>query len=75
MKAPSNYSPTADAKAAVGRAGVVLSVMREQGLVTAANIEDADLAHLKFAPEPLQNSVRYFTDWALPQLDTMIDET
>src|SRR6202007_3042094 len=22
-----------------------------------------------------QNSVRYFTDWALPQLDTLIDET
>jgi penicillin-binding protein 1A len=24
---------------------------------------------------PKQNSVRYFTDWALPQLDTLIDET
>ena len=24
---------------------------------------------------PRQNSVRYFTDWALPQLDTLIDET
>ena len=22
-----------------------------------------------------QNSVRYFTDWALPQLDTLIDRT
>ena len=75
VKAPSNYSPTADAKAAVGRAGVVLGVMREQGLVSAADVADADLANLKFAPEPLQNSVRYFTDWALPQLDTMIDET
>ena len=24
---------------------------------------------------PKQNSVRYFTDWALPQLDTLIDES
>ena len=27
VKAPSNYSPTADAKAAIGRAGVVLAAM------------------------------------------------
>jgi penicillin-binding protein 1A len=26
-------------------------------------------------PTPRQNSVRYFTDWVLPQLDTLIDET
>jgi len=29
---------------------------------------------VKFAPEPKQNSVRYFTDWALAQLDSLIDE-
>ncbi len=75
VKAPSNYSPTADAKAAVERAAVVLGVMREQGLIDEADVARADVAHIVFAPEPLQNSVRYFTDWALPQLDTMIDET
>ena len=26
-------------------------------------------------PAAKQNSVRYFTDWTLPQLDTLIDET
>jgi penicillin-binding protein 1A len=75
VKAPSNYSPTADANAAVGRAGVVLQVMREQGLVTDAQIASAAPDKLKFAPEAQQNSVRYFTDWALPQLDTLIDES
>ena len=74
VKAPSNYSPTADVKAAVGRAGVVLGVMREQGLISDAQVAEADPSALKFAPEPRQNSVRYFTDWALPQLDTMVDE-
>lgn len=75
VKAPSRYAPTADSDAAVGRAGVVLSVMQEVGTITAAEAAAADPATVKMAPEPKQNSVRYFTDWALPQLDTLIDET
>ncbi len=75
VKAPSNYSPTADAQAAVGRAGVVLGVMREQGVITLAQAEAAAPGKIKFAPEAQQNSVRYFTDWALPQLETLIDPT
>jgi penicillin-binding protein 1A len=75
VKAPSNYSPTADAEAAIGRAGVVLDTMVENGFITRAEANSADPQALKLAPEPKQNSVRYFTDWALPQLDTLIDET
>ncbi|MCU6454230.1 PBP1A family penicillin-binding protein [Sphingomonas sp. A2-49] len=75
VKAPSNYSPTADAQAAVGRAGVVLDSMVRYGAITQAQADDADPKTLKLAPEPRQNSARYFTDWALPQLDTLIDET
>ncbi|WP_413246247.1 transglycosylase domain-containing protein [Sphingomonas sp. 1P06PA] len=75
VKAPSNYSPTADAKAAIGRASVVLRLMREQGRISAAQEQSADLEGVQLAPEPRQNSVRYFTDWALAQLDTLIDET
>jgi penicillin-binding protein 1A len=74
VKAPSNYSPSADAQAAVGRAGVVLSVMQENGAITAAQAAAAAPGKVVLAPEPKQNSVRYFTDWALPQLDSMIDE-
>ena len=74
VKAPSNYSPSADASAAVGRASVVLDVMRKQGLITASQLSAANPAGVALAPEPRQNSVRYFTDWALPQLDTLIDE-
>ena len=75
VKAPSSYSPTADAEAAVGRAGVVIDVMRRNGVISAAEAADADPAAVKLAPSPKQNSVRYFTDWALPQLDLLIDET
>lgn len=75
VKAPSNYSPTADAKAAVGRANVVLGVMEKNGTITPGEARSANLSKIKFAPEPQQNSVRYFTDWALPQLDTLISES
>ena len=74
VKAPSNYSPSADPKAAVGRAQVVLAVMRDHGTITAQQAEDAAPEKIELAPEPKQNSVRYFTDWALPQLETLIDE-
>src|SRR3546814_6817070 len=75
VKAPSHYSPTADAEAAIGRAGVVLDLMQENGVITQAQAAAADPEDVKLAPEAPQNSVRYFTDWALPQLDTLIDET
>ncbi|WP_375427634.1 transglycosylase domain-containing protein [uncultured Sphingomonas sp.] len=74
VKAPSNYSPTADAEAAQGRAGVVLNTMIETGAITPAEAADADPEDLRLEPAPRQNSVRYFTDWALPQLDLLIDE-
>ena len=74
VKAPSNYSPTADAQAAVGRAGVVIDAMVRTGAISRAEAADADPQGLALKPPPQQNSVRYFTDWALPQLDTLIDE-
>ncbi len=75
VKAPSRYSPTADAQAAIDRATVVLRVMQDAGAITAAQAAETKPTAVKMAPEPRQNSVRYFTDWALPQLDLLIDET
>ena len=75
VKAPSNYSPTADVKAARGRAGVVINSMVANGFLSAAAAASANPATIKVQPPTKQNSVRYFTDWALPQLETLIDET
>jgi len=75
VKAPSHYSPTADAEAAVGRASVVLDLMAETGKISKAQADATDPKTVQLAPEPKQNSVRYFTDWALPQLEVLIDET
>ena len=75
VKAPSRYSPTADAKAALSRATVVVEVMQDAGMITAAEAATVQPAQVKLAAEPPQDSVRYFTDWALPQLDGLIDET
>ncbi len=75
VKAPSHYSPTADIDAARGRAGVVIRLMEENGKIAAGAAGSVDLTTVRFVPEPKQNSVRYFTDWALPQLDVLVDET
>jgi len=74
VKAPSRFSPTADAKAAVERARVVLSVLQANGTIDASAADGVDFSKVKFAPEGGQNSVRYFTDWALPQLDMLLPE-
>jgi penicillin-binding protein 1A len=75
VKAPSNYSPTADVQAARDRADVVLDSMVKNGFLQAASAAAIDPAEIKVQPAAKQNSVRYFTDWALPQLDTLIDAT
>ncbi|OZA93598.1 MAG: penicillin-binding protein, partial [Erythrobacter sp. 34-65-8] len=73
VKAPSRYSPTADVQAAVDRAQVVLRLMKEQGKIAPDASVDPSAVNLK--REEGQNSVRYFTDWALPQLDLLLPET
>ena len=75
VKAPSNYSPTADAKAALDRSRVVLSVMADAGVISPSVAAAARPDQVKLAAGPQQNSLRYFTDWALPQLDGLIDES
>ncbi|HET9628041.1 MAG TPA: PBP1A family penicillin-binding protein [Novosphingobium sp.] len=74
VKAPSRYSPTADKVAAVERAKVVLATMQDAGTVSAGEAAGADWTKVEFAQEAGQNSVRYFTDWALPQLDLLVPE-
>lgn len=74
VKAPSHYSPTADAKAAVGRAQVVVDLMRTNGAISASEAAGVNFKAIRFASEGGQNSARYFTDWALPQLDLLLGE-
>ena len=72
VKAPSHYSPTADAKAAVDRAKVVVQTMQDAGAIRPAQAAAVDLKRVRLAAEQGQNSARYFTDWALPQLDLLL---
>jgi penicillin-binding protein 1A len=73
VKAPSRYSPTADVDAAVDRANVVLGLMHEQGMISADEAA-VDPSTVNLKAEEGQNSVRYFTDWALPQLDLLLPD-
>ena len=74
VKAPSHYSPTADAKAAVDRATTVLETMKEAGTITPAQLAAANVKDVHLAEETGQNSARYFTDWVLPQLDQILPD-
>lgn len=75
VKAPSRYSPTADANAAIGRAGVVLQTMVSNGVISADQAAGINLKKVKMVEDrAAQNSARYFTDWALPQLDLILPE-
>jgi penicillin-binding protein 1A len=75
VKAPSNYAPSADAEAARSRSGVVLNSMVENGFISQSAAASVNPADIRIQQTTNNNSVRYFTDWALPQLDTLIDET
>src|SRR3954449_5829936 len=75
VKAPSNYSPTADVEAARSRSSVVLQTMARNGFITPQTAAAANPAQVRIQETTNQNSVRYFTDWALPQLDQLIDQT
>jgi penicillin-binding protein 1A len=75
VKAPSNYSPSADVEAARSRSGVVLQTMVKNGFITAGTAAAVNPAEVRIQETSNQNSMRYFTDWALPQLDTLIDQT
>jgi len=72
VKAPSRYSPTADAEAAVDRAEVVLAQMVRYGGLDPARAQQVDISTVQLRPDTGQNSMRYFTDWALPQLDLLL---
>lgn len=50
VKAPSHYSPTADAEAAVQRASVVLDLMAETGKISRATAAATDPRSVKLAP-------------------------
>ncbi|RIV83012.1 PBP1A family penicillin-binding protein [Aurantiacibacter xanthus] len=72
VKAPSRYSPTADAQAAVDRARVVIGQMVAYGDLDPARVPQFDTSIVHLREEAGQNSIRYFTDWALPQLDLLL---
>ena len=75
VKAPSRYAPTADINAAVSRANVVIMQMRKYGGLSPSEAAQVDVSSVNIKKDTNQNSVRYFTDWVLPQLDLYLPDT
>jgi penicillin-binding protein 1A len=74
VKAPSRFSPSADAEAARRRAATVIDVMVDTGSISEAEAAAAYPDLVRFAPQARAAGVRYFTDWVLAELDNLIDE-
>ncbi|WP_353217506.1 PBP1A family penicillin-binding protein [Sandarakinorhabdus sp.] len=74
VKAPSRFSPSADAEAARRRAATVIAVMVDAGRITPDEARAADPALVRFAPQGRLAGVRYFTDWVLTELENLTDE-
>ncbi|WP_271078789.1 transglycosylase domain-containing protein [Aurantiacibacter sp. MUD61] len=72
VKAPSRYSPTADIDAAVSRANVVIGQMVTYGGLDPAVARQVNVDAVNLREDVGQDSIRYFTDWALPQLDLLL---
>ena len=70
VKAPSNYAPTADAEAAIGRMGVVLAKMEETGQVNALPSK-LELPQIFAEQKEQQTETRHFTDWVMKQIDEL----
>jgi len=75
VKAPSRYAPSADPALAKARARVVIATMADTGAILPGEAGAANLAALRFAAQEPQSGVRYFTDWALGEVEGLIDET
>jgi penicillin-binding protein 1A len=74
VKAPSRYAPSSDPGKSITRARVVLGTMVDSGAISAEAATRVQLDALRFAPQPRENDVRYFTDWVLTQVETLTDE-
>ena len=74
LKAPSNYSPAADVKAAAGRTTVVLNVMVDAGAINEAERDAAFARPILIEAPSLRGSADYFLDWIDPLVTAQIGE-
>ncbi len=74
LKAPSNYSPAADVKAAAGRTTVVLNVMVDAGAITAEERDAIFAQPIYIEPPSERSSADYFLNWIDPLVTAQIGE-
>ena len=72
-KAPSDYSPTADREASMGRMKVVLGKMVETGQDRTALI-DVEEPDVTTSEEPARTGTRHFIDWITPQVQQLVPD-
>jgi penicillin-binding protein 1A len=76
LKAPSHYSPSANANASLERTRIVLERMHDAGYITDAEMKDlSDTPPLPPRKPGSGESYRYFTDYVADHIDDFIGHT
>lgn len=75
VKAPTRYAPSSDPRKAKRRAKLVVAAMVDTGALSEDTAQQVNIGTVKFAPQPRENNVRYFTDWVLNQVESLTEET
>ncbi len=75
LKAPSRYNPLANAKAASGRAALVLQAMTEAGFISASEAAAARRTRHVAPPSAGGAGRRFFADWVLEQIPSFAGYT
>jgi penicillin-binding protein 1A len=65
LVAPSYYAPTRDLSRAQGRANVILSLMAEEGYLTADQLSQARATPARLSEAAEQRAGGYFADWVM----------
>ncbi len=75
LKAPARYNPLANADASVARGKIVLSTMRDAGLIAPEQAQMAMIMRPRIVHGGATASSGYFVDWILANLADAIGET
>lgn len=72
LKAPSRYAPTNNLKRAQDRANVIISLMEDQGFLTAAEADAARAKPAELSEAAAKNAGGFFADWVMESGPTFL---
>ncbi|MFN3969763.1 MAG: transglycosylase domain-containing protein [Gemmobacter sp.] len=75
LRAPSRFAPTNNLQRSRDRAAVVITLMQEQGYLTAAEAAEARANPARLSPAAETKSGGYFADWVMDSVPSFLSKT